>query len=150
MADKGLFVKIARLLNFGCAGLMVLDAIFRFIDFGDITDLFFMILAIYLLLFAALLVVAELRIKRVLIYLEFLRSRIGLGLYIILIGLLVFDESRNYDIGISVVMVIIGIFNVIVGLTRKDDGNQNEGDFEREGTTVYKKQFFSSSRREDA
>lgn len=119
VSDKGMFVKLARLLNFGAAGLMLLDAILRWVDFKNVKELFFLILSLYLVGFAILLVVAELRVRKVLVYIEFLKSRIGIGIYISLIGLLVFDESRNYDIGISVVLVVIGIFNLIIGIMRQ-------------------------------
>lgn len=134
MADKSLFVKVAKLLNFVAAGLMVLDAILRWIDFTNVKELFFIILSLYLLGFAILLVVSELRIRKVLIYIEFLKSRIGLGIYVTLIGLLVFDESRAYDIGISICLVIIGVFNLVVGIMRESKKgplyNQNNYDNE--------------------
>ena len=135
MVEKSLFVKVAKLLNFVAAGMMVLDAILRWIDFKNVKELFFLILSLYLLGFAILLVVAELRIKSVLIYIEFLKSRIGLGIYVTLIGLLVFDESRNYDIGISVVLVVIGVMNLIIGIMRdsKANGQGNSGNYDIEG-----------------
>ena len=46
----------------------------------------------YLLGFAALLFSAEVNYKKVLVYLEFLASRTGKGLYLVLIGLLIFDD----------------------------------------------------------
>jgi hypothetical protein len=46
----------------------------------------------YLIGFAVLLVLAEIRFRRVLVYLEFLKGRLGKGFYVMLIGLLIFDE----------------------------------------------------------
>jgi len=68
--------------------------------------------------FATLLVLAELRYKKVLVYLEFLKGRIGKGIYVILIGLLVFEENRKAEMFISIAMVLIGFFNIVVGCMR--------------------------------
>lgn len=35
MADKSIFVRIVRLMNLGCALAMMVDAVFRMIDFQN-------------------------------------------------------------------------------------------------------------------
>lgn len=122
MADKSIFVRIVRLMNFIAALMMVINAIIRFTDFSDQSDAFFFILTFYLFGFAALLIMAEMRYKKVLVYLEFLKSRIGKGIYIVLIGVIVFDDDRASDVATAIVLTLIGIFNIVVGCMRDNMG----------------------------
>lgn len=128
MGDKSIFVRIVRLMNFACALGMVLDAIVRAFNFQTQSDPFYFLLTFYLLGFAALLILAEIRYKKVIVYLEFLKSRIGKGLYVILVGLLVFDDTRKFDMFIGISLVLVGIFNIIVACMRDtmpDDMDNN-------------------------
>lgn len=119
MADKSIFVRIVRLMNFLCALAMIGDAIWRVFDFHSSTDPFFFLLTFYLIGFATLLVMAEMRYKKVIVYLEFLKGRIGKGLYVILLGLLIFDENRKPDMFLGIALVLVGILNIIVGCMRE-------------------------------
>ena len=67
MASKALFLRVVRLMNFICVGLMLVDAVLRLINPTN-SEPFFYILTFYLFGFAALLLIAELQIKRVLVY----------------------------------------------------------------------------------
>jgi hypothetical protein len=124
MADKLLFVRIAIILNYLCALALLVSVIMRFVDFGQSNDVFFYLLTFYLIGFAALLVVAELRVRSVIVYCEFLKGRPGKGMYLLLIGTLLFDESRSEDIIISILLVLVGLFNIIVSCMR---GNKPKG-----------------------
>ena len=119
MADKSIFVRIVRLMNFGCAGLMVYDGITRLFDLKDNTDPFFFLLSIYLFGFATLLVLAEIRFRKVLVYIEFLKHRFGKGIYVMLVGLLLFDETRRIDMLSAICIILVGFFNLIVGCMRE-------------------------------
>lgn len=119
MADKSIFVRIVRLMNFISAFLMVVDAFARFFDFHNEDDGFFYVLTFYLFGFAALLILAEIRFRIVLVYLEFLKSRIGKGLYVGLVGLLIFDDDRTIDTVIGIIITLVGIFNIVVGCMRE-------------------------------
>lgn len=128
MVEKSIVLKIARLLNYICALGMLVDACIRFSRFGEASDPFFYLLTFYLIGFAALLIIAELRLKKILVYVEFLKGRMGKGIYIIIVGLLIFDETRTYDMAISIILVIVGILNIIVSCMREKlsgDDNQN-------------------------
>ena len=74
---------------------MVIDAVVRFCHFATPSysddDPFFYLMTFYLLAFAVLLVLAEFGVMAVLVYCEFLRSRPGKALYLILLGLLLFN-----------------------------------------------------------
>ena len=39
-------------------------------------------------------------------------------MYVILVGLLVFDETRKFDMFIGIGLVLVGIFNIIVSCMR--------------------------------
>jgi hypothetical protein len=80
----------------------------------------------YLLGFATLLVLAELRYKKMLIYLEFLKGRLGKGFYVMLVGLILFDESRKVDLIMGITLVLVGIFNLIVGCMRENQDEYND------------------------
>lgn len=81
----------------------------------------------YLIGFAVLLILAELRYKNMLIYLEFLKSRLGKGFYVMLVGLIIFDETRKADLILGIGLVLVGIFNLIVGCMR--DKMEDEGQY---------------------
>jgi len=68
---------------------------------------------------------AEIRFKNVIVYVEFLKSRIGKGMYVILVGLLIFDESRKFDMFMGISLVLIGIFNLIVFCMRDEIPDDN-------------------------
>lgn len=97
MVNKILMIKVTKIINFITAGLILIDTITRFIDFKTATDPFFFFLTFYLIGFTALLVIAELNIRRILIYIEFLNGRIGKGSYILFLGLLIYNEERKAD-----------------------------------------------------
>lgn len=119
MADKSIFVRIVRLMNFASAGVMVYDAVMRMIDLKNNTDPFFFILSIYLFGFATLLILAEIRYRKVLVYIEFLKHRIGKGIYVMLVGLLLFDENRKTDMFCAILIFLVGTFNLVVGCMRE-------------------------------
>eukprot|EP00347_Sterkiella_histriomuscorum_P011989 403370320 len=122
--------RVVRLMNFICALAMVLDAVFRAFDFQKQSDPFYFLLTFYLLGFAALIVLAEIRYRKVLVYLEFLKSRLGKGMYIILVGLLVFDETRKLDMFTGIGLVLVGLFNIIVACMR-DVSAEEKQDYEK-------------------
>ena len=91
---KRLFVKITRLMNYICVLGMIIDAILRLVFFVS-GDPFYYLLTFYLLGFATLLFLVEMRYSKVLVQVEFLRGRLGKGIFLILIGILVFNNTRN-------------------------------------------------------
>ena len=92
MVDKLVLVRVVKLLNIFAALMMIADAVLRILDFKDNSDPFFFLLTFYLFGFSLLLVLAELRIKKVIVFVEFLKSRLGKGIYTILVGVLIFNE----------------------------------------------------------
>ena len=76
--------------------------------------------SVFLLFFAALLITVELRLGSALFYIEFLRSRYGKGIYLILVGVLVFDSTKTADSIIAILILLIGFFNIMVSCMRND------------------------------
>ena len=98
----------------------------RFSYFKTESDPFFFLLTFYLIGFSALLVVAELGVKRVLVYVEFMSGRAGKGFFILFVGLLIFDSVRKSDMAISIILVLVGIFNIISSCLREGTFNHHE------------------------
>jgi hypothetical protein len=116
--DKPLMIKCIKAVNYICALLMIVDVFIRFTSFKTETDPFFFLLTFYLIGFAALLVVSEMGIKRILVFVEFLNGRAGKGFYILFVGLLMFDDVRPADMAISIILVLVGLFNVLASCMR--------------------------------
>ena len=92
-------------------------AIVRFTNFaGDKrpTDPFYYILTFYLFPFAGLLLVAELRWQRFLKYFEFLGYQYGKGMFMIFVALLIFDTTYPVDLAVSIMMSLVGVFNLVL------------------------------------
>lgn len=127
MVDKRFMLKVVKGLNFLSALMMIADIVLRFMAFKDETDPFFFLLTFYLFGFSSLLILAELNIRRVIVYVEFLNGRIGKGVYIVFVGLLIFDENRRADMAFAIVIVLVGFFNILVGCMR--DSKYDEHDY---------------------
>ncbi len=115
---------------------MIVDAILRIVNFWSGTfkgDVFFYIMTFYLFGFAALLFASEWRAPNVLLYVEFLRGRLGKGFYLFLVGLLIFDDKRKVDMLIGILLVLSGLFNVIVSCMRRDPEEEEDIDEESSG-----------------
>ena len=104
-----------KTLNFLCALLLLVDVFIRLSKIDNYTDMYYIILSIYLLLFAILLILSELKIKRVVVYVRFLALRWGIGIYIMLISVLLFNQNKKSEVIIAMVVMMVGIVNVVVG-----------------------------------
>ena len=76
-------------------------------------DPFFYLLTIYLIPFCFLLISAEVKWTRVLKYVQFLGYQHGKGLFFIFIALLLFDTDYPWDALVSVIVTLVGFFNII-------------------------------------
>lgn len=109
---------------------MVSSASLRFLAYDSaniVMDGFYLAFTFYLYIFSMLLVSAESKYIHVLKYIEFLTSFYGKGLFQLFIGILLFDDTRTEDIFASVMLSLIGLFNIVVGYIYKpeDDKNHN-------------------------
>ena len=136
--DKGCIVSVAKWANYLAVLLIIADVVDRCFSFGSETDPFFFLLTFYLVGFAVLLVIAEANVRRVLIYIEFLNGRVGKGIYLILVGLLMFDVTSTCDEIIGILIFMIGVFNILVGCMKvkksdkKDESDASSQDLDQE------------------
>ena len=99
--------------------LMLAGVIFRIVALDKApNDPIYYMMTCYLAGFAILLAMVELNVKRLLVYFEFLKNRFGKGVYIFLIGLLLYDDRNRYESIISAILVLIGLFNLLVFFIR--------------------------------
>ena len=114
--DKTCILYILNALNFLSILALIAAAIARFTYFGDSeapTDPFFYILTFYLFPVAALLMVAELGFQSVLKYFAFLGTFHGKGFFIMFVALLLFDTNFPVDATVSIILTLVGIFNMV-------------------------------------
>ena len=96
------------LIYFAC-GLLGICIIIRLIRFGDSGNhLFFYIWTLYLCLFIAMLVVAILRVNKVLFYFRFLRTKQGIGIFMVFVGTLLFDWTEPVEFAIALMLIGVG------------------------------------------
>ena len=115
--DRTCLHYITHILNFFIILGLCAAAVVRFTYFGKDdapADPFFYILTLYLIPFAGLLLVAQLQWQRVLKYFQFLGFLYGKGLFMIFVALLLFDTTYPVDTAISILMTLVGFFNLLV------------------------------------
>ena len=97
-----------------CAMLLVCIA-FRFVYMVDGTfAFFFIVLSIYLVGFTGALILAEFKMERVRLYLNFLDTKFGRGFFMIFLALLIL-EDHAIEIVLFICINVIGILNLIIG-----------------------------------
>ena len=98
--------------------MMIATATLRYIEYDSnniLMDGFYLAFTFYLYIFSLLLGTAEYKYIHILKYIEVLITNVGKGLFLLFIGILLFDDSRSVDLTASVLLSFIGIYNVIVG-----------------------------------
>ena len=110
--------KLMRITNLVAAAMILVASAFRFVymkDDEEDSNVFFIILTIYLILFICLLVMAEFRITFVRRYFNFLDRKVGRGVFILFLGLLILDKTNALEIVLSIFIFLIAFINMIVG-----------------------------------
>ena len=118
--------KVGKLVNYVVLGLILTSFSTRILEFGKQKDPFFYIMTFYLLLFSLFILAAELGIKKVLLYLQFLKGYIGRGVFIILVGLILYNDDRKLDMVVAVFLTVAGAFNIVIGCQRDDPAKKEE------------------------
>ena len=96
---------------------MFITASIRYLNYDSkaiFMDGFYLAFTFYLYIFGLLLGTAEYEYITVLKYIEFLVSSTGKGTFLIFIGLLLFDPKRAIDLWASLIISLIGFFNIII------------------------------------
>ncbi len=115
-------------LNLFACSLMLLSIALRFyyVSIGTLIPgasiVFFVILAIYQIIFISLLVAAEFKLQRPRLYFDFLDSLYGRSSLIIFIELLIIDATNAAIIVIGLVVFLIAIIGIILGWEKGPDG----------------------------
>lgn len=106
-----------------CAMILVCVA-FRFVYMADGTlAFFFIVLSVYLAAFTIALVLAEFKIERVRLYINFLDSKFGRGSFMIFLALLIL-ENRALEVILFLCICAIGVLNMIIGCRQGSDGKK--------------------------
>ena len=111
-----------KYLNYGCALGMSTAAILRLTCYDSAVifmDGFYLAFTVYLLLFAGLLAASEYQVQVIIRYVAFLLSSTGKGLFLLFIGLLLFDQKRIPDLVVSLITSLVGIVNIAVSFIRE-------------------------------
>lgn len=91
---------------------------------GSTQIFFYVVLSIYLVAFAVALFLAEIKVIKVRLYLNFLDSKTGRGLFMILISALIL-ENYAVEIILFCIILVFGSINVIIGCKQGSDSREN-------------------------
>lgn len=83
---------------------------------------FFVVLAVYQVIFIALLVAAEFKMERPRLYFGFLDNKFGRGGLIVFTELLIIGGTDAIIIILGIVVLVIGVFGMVVGWSQGPDG----------------------------
>ena len=117
MPEKSAVYSIVKALNYICAVAMFGTALVRYSEYDAkiiLMDGFYLAFTFYLFIFGILLAAAEYEVVHILKYIEFLITQTGKGLFLIFIGVLLFDNRRAVDLWASLSLTLVGIFNLMV------------------------------------
>ena len=98
---------------------MITSGVIRFITYDAkiiALDGFYLVFAAYLVLFGSIFGACEYETDSVKRYIEFLMSEFGKGIFLIFVGLLVFDTRRTVDLVSSLFITVVGVFNLAASL----------------------------------
>ena len=104
---------IARIASGAGAAYLGLIGLMRFWE--STSDGLFYILAVYFIIFAAMIIIAIIPIPFVTKFVSFLDGNIGLGFFMIFIALLIFDWNRGIEFANSIYFLIVAVANIALG-----------------------------------
>lgn len=84
---------------------------------------FYIVLSIYLVAFAVALFLAELKINKVRLYINFLDSKTGRGIFMVFISALILEDAP-VEIVLFLVICLIGLINVLIGCKQGSDSKE--------------------------
>ena len=131
MPEKSAIEQVVRAFNYISSVMMFTTALVRFIEYdADAVKMDgpYIIFTFYLVIFGILIGCAEYEAMHILLYIEFLISYSGKGLFLIFVGALLFDTRRPIDLWTSIILCLIGMFNLMmccISLKRDKGGNDS-------------------------
>lgn len=96
---------------------MFVTALVRYSEYDAkviLMDGFYLAFTFYLFIFGIILAAAEYEVIHILKYIEFLITQTGKGVFLIFIGVLLFDNRRVVDLWASLSLTLVGIFNLFL------------------------------------
>ena len=103
---------------------MIVTAILRYKDYDPkklYMDSLYLTFTGYLLIFSYVFCMAECEYEPILKSLGFLKSYTGKGLFLMTIGIFLFDFRRIYDVISGIVLVVLGFFDIVYDCGRNND-----------------------------
>jgi hypothetical protein len=117
MPEKSTLQKVSKIFNYVGALSMIITAVLRFVNYNAtnfFVDGFYSVFTCYLIIFGVLLAAAEYQYAKIVKYFEFLISLRCRGYFMIFIGVLLFDNTKQVDLAASISLSLFGAFNIMV------------------------------------
>jgi hypothetical protein len=119
---QGCLGKISKACNYLSGLALIIDFVVRCTVFARKgeeqpsrpTDPFYYFLSLYLIPFAVVIFAAELEWRSIIKYVMFLKSQSGRGIFLVFVGLLIFNPKYPADIAISIYLAMAGLFNLVI------------------------------------
>ena len=119
-----------RTLILFAMGMLAVAVVLRFLRFTDESDPIFHLLTFYFLIFIVLTVSSEFSWERIVRFFSFLKSKIGLGFFLVFISLLLLDPDQLYEMFTGIVIFCVALAVIAYGC--KVDAEEEAGDAKNE------------------
>ena len=107
--------RLILIMNILACVMLLVCVAFRFVYMTDGSPAFFYaILSVYIAAFTIALVLAEFKIEKVRVYINFLDGKYGRGVFMIFLSLLIL-EGKALDVILFLCIFAIGVTNMIIG-----------------------------------
>ena len=95
--------------------MLTVAVVMRFLRFTDESDPIFHLLTFYFLVFILLAVASELQWERIVRFFSFLKSKIGLGSFLIFVSLLLLDPDQLFELFTGIIIFCVAIVVIAYG-----------------------------------
>ena len=109
------FPMVVKIYTYAAAGVLAGCGVYRFTVKPNQNVVLYYIISLYCLIFAGGIIVSNLgKPAKFFEYISFLTSKIGLGLFMIFVGLLIFATDDYFSLAASIVLFIGGGLNIFI------------------------------------
>jgi len=119
MVEKETWEKIVKVVNVLCGVFLAVVGILRFVFREDSSFLYY-ILAVYLMIFATMVILAALRVSKFSMFFTFLRGFIGIGFFLLFCAFLLFDWNRPVEFSCCIFLLVSMFFNWFIGCRKEE------------------------------
>ena len=106
---------IVRILILFAMLMLTVAVVLRFLRFTDESDPIFHLLTFYFLVFILLAVASELQWERIVRFFSFLKSKIGLGSFLVFVSLLLLDPDQLFELFTGIIIFCVAIVVIAYG-----------------------------------